>query len=410
MAASGLSEIIVVGAGVAGLTCAADLCAAGASVRVLEAGDRPGGRMRTDVRDGFRLDRGFHIFNTDYPQVRRHIDVHALDLHGFAGGCLLCTDSGRHVLGHPLRMPGAWHEAVPGHLASAGDLARVAAWCAKELVTPVSRLEASKDTSAREALEKDGLSKPFIDGVLRPFFAGVFFDTELATSSRVLHLVCHSMLRGTIALPADGIGAVPRQLAAKLPSGALELERPVTQLTDAGVLLADGSEMPADHVVIATDPATAGDLVPSVQVVDSVPVTTCYHAAPRPPMSEPILLIDGTLRVLTTIVISNALPAAAPEGTALIATSLATDSPPPEAVVRERLAELYETDTSDWHEVATYRIERALPRMEAPWPLTRPCRIGPGRYLCGDHRATGSVQGAMASGARAAREVVAALG
>lgn len=407
---SGFSEVLVVGAGVAGLTCAADLCAAGVPVRVLEAGDEPGGRMRTDVRDGFRLDRGFQVFNTDYPQVRRHVDVGALDLHKFAPGYLVCTDSGRHLLGDPLRMPGAWREAIPGHFASAGDLAGFVAMCAKDLMAPPSRLKARPDTGSRLALEHAGLSPAFIDKVLRPFFAGVFLETELATSSRVLHLVWRSMLRGTIGLPAAGIGAVPAQLAAKLAAGALRLEHAVAELTDTGVLLADGSEMTADHVVVATDPATAERLLPDVPRVDSVPVTTFYHAAPHPPMPEPILLVDAALGVLNSVVISNALPSAAPRGTALIATSLATDDPPAEAAVRQRLATLYRTDTSGWSEVAAYRIERALPRMNPPWPLTRRCRISAGRYLCGDHRATGSVQGAMASGARAAREVLRARG
>lgn len=409
MRAPPTADVLVVGAGAAGLTCAGDLCAAGLCVRVLEAGDAPGGRMRTDVRDGFRLDRGFHVFNTDYPQAQRLIDVDGLDLRMIAAGCLLRTpDGGRHRLGHPLRMAGVWHEAIGGHLASAKDLVRLSAVCAGELVTPVPRLKAATETTARRALESAGLSAGFIDTVLRPVLAGVFLDTELATSSRVLRLVCRSMLRGTIALPAEGIGAVPLQLATRLPPGTLALEHPVAELTDAGVALADGSEVPARHVVIATDPAAAEGLLPEVPEADSLPVTTYYHVAPRPPLDEPILLVDAGLRLLYTIVVSNALPACAPRGTALIATSVATASPPAEDVVREQLAAIYETDTSAWSCVGVYRIARALPSMTPPWPLSRHCRIGEGRYLCGDHRATGTLQGAMASGARAAREVLAA--
>jgi phytoene dehydrogenase-like protein len=400
-------DVLVVGAGVAGLACAADLCAAGLSVRVLEAGDEPGGRMRTDVRDGFRLDRGFQVFNTDYPQVRRRVDVAGLDLRRFTSGYLVRTPAGLRTLGHPLRVPAMWRELIPGRLGSPADFAKFAALCLRDLTAAPSRIKTGTETTTRHALEHTGLSDGFIDTVLRPFFAGVFLDTELETSSRMLHLVWRSMLRGTIGLPAAGIGAVPRQLAAGLPPGVLELERPVSELTDTGALLADGSEVAAHHVVVATDPAAAAGLLPDTSSAESKPVTTYYHAAPLAPLDQPVLLVDAGLGVLNTVVISNAAPGCAPRGYALIATSLAAAEPPDEATVRERLAALYETDTAGWQEVATYRIPRALPRMSPPWPLTRDSRVGPRRYVCGDHRATGSVQGAMASGARAAREVLA---
>jgi phytoene dehydrogenase-like protein len=392
---AGTPDVLVIGAGVAGLACAADLCAAGLSVRLLEAGDRPGGRMRTDARDGFRFDRGFQVFNTDYPQVRRRVEVDALGLRNLTVGFQVRTPAGgRHLVGHPLREPAGWEALVPG-------------LCAKDLVTPPSRIKTAPETTARQALRDAGLSGGFIDTVLRPFFAGVFLDIELETSSRMLHLVWRSMLRGTIGLPSEGIGAVPLHLAARLPPGVLELERRVEALTDTGVVLADGSEIAAPHVVVATDPAAAARLLPRVPVAESHPVTTYYHAAPHAPLDEPVLLVDAALGVLNTVVISNVVPAYAPPGYALIATSVGGAAPPDEGAVRERLATLYETDTGGWEQVAVYEIPRALPRMSPPWPLSRPCRVAEGRFLCGDHRATGSVQGAMASGAKAARAVLA---
>jgi hypothetical protein len=217
------------------------------------------------------------------------------------------------------------------------------------------------------------------------------------------------MLRGSLCLPRHGIQAVPEQLAAALPPATVRLETPVSALTDQGVLLADGTERPADVVVVATGPAAAARLLPGLRVPATKTVTTVYHAAPASPLAEPTLLVDTERQVLHTSVLSQVTPGYAGRGRALVSTSvLGGGGTTVEAEVRGRLATLYQADTGDWEHLATYTVEGALPAMAAPHPLTRGCRVGPGRYVCGDHRATGSVQGALASGARAAREVLAA--
>ncbi|HEV2639432.1 MAG TPA: NAD(P)/FAD-dependent oxidoreductase [Actinocrinis sp.] len=405
------TDVLIIGAGMAGLVCALDLVEAGFAVQVLEAGDAPGGRMRTDAHDGFLLDRGFQVFNTGYPQVRRRIDTAALDLRPFTPGFLLDQPGGRVPVANPLRAPRVAARLRPGALGSARDLAAFAAFSARYALTPPRTIKRGPDLPARQVLAKAGMSARFIDEVLRPFFAGVFLEDGLDTSGHMFQLVWRSMMLGRIALPATGIGAVPAQLARRLPAGVLRLESPVKALTDDGVVLADGGELAARTVVVATDGPDAAALLPQLPVPQMRAVTTYYHATPYPPLDEPILVVDSTMRVLNTVVISNVCPGYAPVGLALVSTSvLAAESAPDEADVRRDLAEIYRTDTANWRLVKEYRINRALPAMPAPWPLSRTTRVAPGRYACGDHRATGSVQGAMASGARAAREVRADLG
>jgi hypothetical protein len=148
-----------------------------------------------------------------------------------------------------------------------------------------------------------------------------------------------------------------------------------------------------------------------LQVPATRTVTTVYHAAPASPLAEPTLLVDTERQVLHTSVLSQVTPGYAGHGRALVSTSvLGGGGKTVEAKVRGRLGTLYQADTGDWEHLATYTVEGALPAMTAPHPLTRGCLVGPGRYVCGDHRATGSVQGALASGARAAREVLTAAG
>ncbi|MFB7957247.1 NAD(P)/FAD-dependent oxidoreductase [Streptomyces sp. NPDC056045] len=404
-------DVVVVGAGLSGLVCALDLCRAGWRVVLLEASEGVGGRMRTDRRDGFLLDRGFQVLNTSYPQVKRRMDLRSLRLRPFTAGVIAHTSRGPVRLADPTREPSAAGALLTGRVVSSRDLAALATLTVRDAVLPASTVRRREDGSTSAALARAGVSDAAVADILRPFLSGVFLEDRLETSARFFHLVWRSMVRGTLCLPAQGIGAVPAQLADGLPDGVLRFGTSVAEVTDTGVLLEDGSEVPARTVVVATDPATAARLLPDLTVPDTRTVTTYYHATGRTPMAEPTLMVDSTGAILNTCVLSEVAPTYAPRGTALISTSvLGTDLPGRAQAVLCRLAELYGTDTSGWQQVAARTVEGALPAMLPPWPLSRTTRLRPGRYVCGDHRATGSVQGAMASGARAAREVVADRG
>ncbi|MFD8049116.1 NAD(P)/FAD-dependent oxidoreductase [Streptomyces chartreusis] len=402
----GRLDTIVVGAGLAGLACALDLCRAGQQVALLEASDGVGGRMRTDARDGFLLDRGFQVFNTAYPQVKRRIDLRSLRLRPFTPGFVAHTSAGPVRLTDPTRDRKAAASVLKQRALPPRDLAALAAITAGDMLLPTKLVKRRTDRTVADSLTRAGLSDATVQDLLRPFLSGVFLEDRLETSARFFHLVWRSMVRGTLCLPVKGIGAVPAQLARGLPAGVLRLETPVADVTSSGVLLPDGAELPAQAVVVATDAATAARLLPGLSVPEGRTVTTYYHAADTRPLTEPTLLVDSTGSVLNTCVLTEVSSSYAPHGTSLVATSvLSADEPGTHDAVLRRLAEMYDADTSAWSHVGTCTVPSALPAMPPPWPLSRPTRFGAGRYVCGDHRATGSVQGALASGTRAAREV-----
>ncbi|MEU4871673.1 NAD(P)/FAD-dependent oxidoreductase [Streptomyces sp. NPDC021608] len=406
-AGRGAPDVVVIGAGVAGLACAQDLVAAGVAVRVLEASDGVGGRMRSDRVDGFLVDRGFQVFNTSYPQVQRRLSLPALALRPFTPGVLIHTESGRRRLTDPRSQPSALAGLLSGRVAGARDLAALGALAASDALLPPHRLKRRPDRSTRAALAGAGFTDAFVERFFRPFLSGVFLEDRLETSARVFHLVWRSMLRGALCLPADGIGAVPRALAAALPDDAVRLETGVERLTDDGVETTAGESVPARAVVVATGPGPAVALMPDVEVPDYRTVTTYYHAPERSPLHEPTLLVDTRRRFLNTCVLSEVAASCAPPGRALVATSvLGADAEGREPALREALSEVYGADAGRWELLTVRTVPEALPAMAAPQELTRTTRVAPGRYVCGDHRATGSVQGALASGARAAREVL----
>ncbi|MER5396057.1 NAD(P)/FAD-dependent oxidoreductase [Streptomyces sp. NPDC002599] len=406
----GVPDVLIVGGGLAGLACARDLAGYGFGVRILEASDGVGGRMRSDPHEGFVVDRGFQVFNTSYPQVRRRLALRELRLRPFTPGILVHTEDGPLRFEDPTRGRRRPGDLRPGRLAGTRDLIALAALSGRDMLAPAGWLRRGEDRTTRTALAAAGFSEEFVERFFRPFLSGVFLEDQLETSGRVFHLVWRSMLRGTLCLPGAGIGAVPRLLAEALPPDAVRLGTPVARLTDDGVEVDAGGELAARAVVVATGPGPAARLLPGLGLPGYRVVTTYYHAATRSPLAEPVLLTDTGRRFLNTCVLSEVVRGYAPPGMSLIATSvLGHDQEGRETWLRDALAEVYGTDTTRWDLLTVRTVPDALPAMPPPQPLSRTARVAPGRYVCGDHRATGSVQGALASGARAAREVAADL-
>lgn len=390
-----MPEVIVIGAGLAGLACALELTGAGVEVQVHEASDAVGGRVRTDLVDGIQLDRGFQVHNTGYLEAQRVLDHEALSLQRFVAGALVRYGDRLYRVGDPRRVPQWATSTAFAPIGSLKDKAALVALAVTDGALPVARLLARPETSTYAALRARGLSDVMIDRFLRPFLAGVFLEDELKTSSRAFDLVWRSFVRGRQCVPAAGMQAIPTQLAARLPAGALQLEHRVTTLPTARA------------VVVATDPATAALLLPGLEIPAMQGVTTHYHLAPEPPVRDGAIVLDGERSgpVVNTVVLTNVAPSYAP-GRVLISSSVVSGDAS-EPAVRTHLASLYGVETRRWEHVAAYDIRHALPSQAAPLGnLDQPVRLRPGLFLAGDHRDSASIDGALTSGRRAAAAVL----
>lgn len=407
------TDVVVVGAGLAGLACARRLTESGLTVTVLEAGDAVGGRVRTDVVDGFRLDRGFQVLNPSYPALRRAVDLDRLDLHSYLPGAMVAIGEGRHLVADPRRYPKAVVSTLRAPIGSPAGKVRLASMALQVARrTPQADLSLEETTTA-EALQRRGIEQVTIDRLLRPFLSGVFLEDGLATSSRFFDLVLRSFVRGSPGLPAAGMQALAEEVARPLPTGTVRLDTPARSVSAGWVDTDDGPVHPR-AVVVAVDPRHVSSLLPGFAAPRMRSVTTWYHTTPSTPRSslaggKPVLVVDGEARgpVVNTSVQSTVAPTYAPSGSTLVSSSVlgTTGVAADEGAVLAHLALLYGRPTADWQLVRRVEVRAALPAMPPPLNLRQPVRYVDGVYVCGDHRDTGSIQGALASGGRAAAAV-----
>jgi phytoene dehydrogenase-like protein len=406
-------DVVVVGAGLAGLRCARELARGGLDVRLVEAGDAVGGRVRTDIVDGFRIDRGFQVLNDGYPEVRAALRVKDLHLKRMDDAVTVRAGGRLHDVANPLSLPKEGLGLATSGIVPFGQKLRLGAYAAAATTLPPSRLRGRADVTTRQALTEAGMSEETLDRVIKPFFAGVLLERELVTSRRFVDLMMRMFARGHSTVPEQGMQAMPEQLAGDLPPGVLRLEAPVPEVGPTHVRAGD-EDLEARAVVVATDAWSAARLVPGLGTPPrALGVTTIYHAAPVWPGQRSRLVTDADgSPVVNTIVLSAAAPSYAPAGRALVSTSILHEdgrTDVDDAELLGHLSALYDRDASGWERIAVTPVPEALPAMPAPHPFRRPVRVGTPDgpvYVAGDHRDTSSIQGALVSGRRAAEQVL----
>jgi hypothetical protein len=411
-------RVVVIGAGLAGLTCAKVLSERGAEVAVFEASGGVGGRVRTDEKDGFLLDRGFQVYFTAYPVARRHLDHAKLDLRDFDPGAIVCRDGGKSVLSDPLRDPKALVPTLISDAATLPDKLRTAKLAAKVLpggATTASEEDGGTDTSTLEYLRASGLSERYINSFYRPFYGGVSLSRTLYTSARVFRFTLRMLTTGRTAVPARGMGEIPLQLVAHLPEEVVHLDNPVDSLLREGNRVvgvrAAGVEHEADVVVVATEAPVAGKLTGEKVPEESVGEVCLYYETDGLGSGKKIMLNaeDGAF-VNNAVEISNVSERYAPLGRHLLCAVALGGLDLPDAELYRRGIE----DVSRWYPEASFeplalcRIPYGQfaqpPNVHKKLPKNR--TDTPGLVLAGEYTEDSSINGSMLSGEKAAEEVM----
>lgn len=409
-------DVIIIGAGLAGLCCAKVLQDNGLSFQILEASERVGGRIKTDKVDGFLLDRGFQVFLTGYPEAQAVLDYDHLDLHAFYPGSMIRSGGRSIKVADPFRHPIDGFKSLFADIGSLGDKLQIARLRQKVLEGSVEDIFRRPEKTTREYLQAFGFSEKMIERFFRPFFGGVYLENELTSSSRMFEFIFRMFSLGDTALPAAGMEAIPRQIAAGLPADSIRTGARVTKVSGEKITLATGEMLEGRNIVLATDWPALSAFDNTLPVTASRSASYLYYAAEEAPIAEPILLLNGEGEgVVNNLCVPNLVaPGYAPPGANLISvTILGKPEMSDEALdaqVRLELAGWFgETATQSWKMLRIYHIEHALPNQRLPMtvPEQQAIKTEAGLYICGDYLFNGSIHGAMLSGRHAAELVIA---
>ena len=404
-------DVIIVGAGLAGLSAAVYLHRQGRKVLLLEASERAGGRIKTDSHEGYLLDRGFQVLLTAYPETKALLNYNALNLKKMLPGATVLYDGGSFEIADPFRRPSATFATLFAPVGTLKDKLNTL-WLKNKLQKiTIEEIFEQPEQSTRKQLADYGFSLKMIQRFYAPFLSGIFLENDLNTSRRMFDFVMKMFSDGDVAIPALGMEEIPKQLVAMLPQNSIKYHTKVAEIDGNKIITTDGTVLEANQILLAT---TANSLTKKFfpeQKMTSHQVTNIYFEANEAPTKKAVVILNASTQkkwVNNLTVMSNVSKAYAPQGKILISVSCngipTVDDVTLAENMKEELRQWYGQKVTSWKMLKAYRIEYALPTQESVRNevATSEIKISDTLFICGDHLLNGSINAALKTGRLAA--------
>lgn len=404
-------DVIIIGAGLSGLSAAIYLQRQGRNVLVLEASDRAGGRVKTDIIDGFLLDRGFQVFLTAYPEAKSLLNYKDLQLKKMLPGATVLYDGGIFEIADPLRRPTALLNTLFAPVGALRDKINTL-WLKNKLQKmSVDEIFAQPEQSTHKQLLDYGFSQKMIQRFYAPFLSGIFLENHLTTSNRMFDFVMKMFSDGDVAIPALGMEEIPKQLVSMLPKSSILYHKKVLGISGNEITLEDGTTFEANQILMATNAnELTKQFLPS-QKTTSQQVTNVYFEAPFAPTNKAVVVLNASSNkkwVNNLTVLSNVSKTYAPIAKVLVSVSYngLADIEDYELAenMKKELEQWYGEQVKQWKMIKTYRIDYALPVQDSVRNnmQTSEIKISDTLFICGDHLLNGSINAAFKTGRLAA--------
>ena len=404
-------DIIIIGAGLAGLSAAVHLHRQGRKVLLLEASDRAGGRIKTDSHEGFLLDRGFQVLLTAYPETKALLNYSDLNLKKMLPGATVLYDGGQFEIADPFRRPSAAFATLFAPVGTLKDKINTL-WLKNKLQKlTIEEIFEQPEQTTRNQLVEYGFSPKMIERFYAPFLSGIFLENELQTSRRMFDFVMKMFSDGNAAVPALGMEEIPKQLVGMLPKDSIQYNTKVTDIDGNKVTTVDGTVLEANQILLAT---TANELSKKFypnQKMASHQVTNIYFESNEAPTEKAVVVLNASTHkkwVNNLTVMSNVSKAYAPKGKVLISVSYNgipnIDDVALAENMKQELKQWYGEKVNNWKMLKSYRIEYALPAQESvrnEIPFSE-IKISDSLFIFGDNLLNGSINAALKTGRLAA--------
>lgn len=399
--------ITIIGAGISGLTAAIHLHRKGFGVKIIEATDRAGGRIKTDTVNGFLLDRGFQVLLTSYPEAKELLNYESLNLKRFLPGATVLYEEGKFEIADPFRRPSALLATAFAPVGSLKDKVNTFFLKQKLLSKSIETIFEQKQQSSHEQLRGYGFSQKMINRFYKPFFSGIFLEDNLTTPNRMFDFVMKMFSDGDAAVPALGMEEIPKQLLKHLPENCIQYNTKVTSIEGNTIITESGEKIISDTILIATEanPFIA-KYKPGVTLARRS-VTNVYFEAKEAPSKKAVVILNAlnTKEIVNNLtVMSNVSSQYAPKGKVLVSVSCngIFDLSDQELThkIKTELQPWFGQQLTQWQHIKTYKIEYALPKLkELKDTITiADVKLNDNLYCCGDHLMNGSINAAMKSG------------